>query len=413
MTACAIQIIPLAPDVEYFLDAALEHNELDAASHVTLKLFAPRGDLIRIVDTKWELGPERLRGRLATCHVLTELADSILPQLEPERRNAIALAGAMHLTNEVRTTAWMLATWAFQDEFTGGCLKPWKADRHRRKYEMTKRERRYLHAPGWISRYVKHNDDARRMRTGHGRMAIARLAGVTIEQARASATIIMRDLQSQHDGYRRTNARALRQFVDRVATDEASGMLGDRRADKKRRLASKSQRNVIKRACVTATSILGPAAVSDFANGRAVRLVGETLALEVARLGSSAGMGHGAISVVAVHRDSRERLADLCVYHERTPALDQLTALALAMQSGEEADVIATANLSRVTGLGMQNPLIAERGRLKQEQRWMPGDDRAKANEAYWETTKPIWTERLGVFVLGRAWSMLERVRVA
>lgn len=384
-----IQTVPLIPDVEYFLDAALEHGEIDGGSHVALRLYAPRRDLTDIIDGVPPVGEylasQALQTRLSICGRLMLLADCLLADLDAERRGAIAWAGVEHLRTEATTLAWTLATWAHEDSIIGGCLLPWKRGNSRfiRDYELTPKQARRLYGREWIARYVRHNSDALLLRR-RGTRALRRIAGVSHETVRSAAETISRDMQSQHEGYRRFNERIMRQWGQKQIP------------------SNRDSRKVIKRAASTAVSIIGTAAVSAFARGEPVVLSGESISLEVARRGSSATLGHAGLHITAVDKDTSRRLADLCVYHERTPALDQLTALALAMQSGDECEVLATANLSRVTDLGRAHPLIGERG--VGEPRWQPRDERQKGNERYWQATKEIWLERLGVFVLGRQW---------
>jgi hypothetical protein len=220
------------------------------------------------------------------------------------------------------------------------------------------------------------------------------MAGVDRLAAHDAAMAIANELQAQHEGYRRYNERAIRTHFDNSAS-------------KLTRKTRRQNRATIKRAAVCAASVLGSGAVSDFAAGRSIILDGETLALDVARVASAARLGHSGLHVVAVDRTSKRKLADMCVYIEKTPALDQLTALALAMKAGEETHIIQTANLSNVTELGFAHPLIAERGKHNGERPWRPRDDRAEKNEAYWNETKPLWLNTLGVFVLGRQWEAM------
>lgn len=386
---------PMPPDVAYFLDSALEHGELDAGSHVVLNLYAPRGDLMRIVDRDYKHdGQPSIAPRLSICGDLTAYAGRIIDRLSPSKRGAIALAGLQHIKGEVQSLAWCMATWAIEDEIKGGCLKPF----HRRwtrfgaRYELSPKQHRRLYGPNWVRHYVKTNDDSRSLRK-KGFMACGRLAGIEISDVRAAANEITMAIEAQHEGFRRHNERAIHAMA-------ICGQKLDRAATRKRR-------RIIKRATICAKSILPHGMLSDFVAGRSVMLDGETLALEVARVGSCASLGHAGLSVTAVDLRTRKRLASLCVYHEKTPSLDQLTALALAMQSGEESDIIHTANLSRVTDLGLAHPLIAERGRAHMERPWRPRDERAEKNEAYWLETKPLWIATLGVFVLGRMWSVV------
>ena len=263
--------------------------------------------------------------------------------------------------------------------------------RHGRRYELSPKQARRLHGRSWIGRYVKTNDDARRLR-GMGERLVARAAPIPREIVAEGADLLVEQLKAQHEGYRQTNARAIAAHFAREAGPR------DRRSKQRHRAT-------IKRAASTAVAIIGETIVSDFAAGRSIVLPGETLSLEIARLGSSASLGHGTLTISAVDRRTGRRLADLCVYHQNTPALDQLTALALGMQAGEEDEIIKTANLSRVTELGLEHPLIAERGRDKTEAPWRPRNEQQEKNEAYWIRTKPMWVEAMGVYVLGRMWS--------
>lgn len=389
------QSIPLPADVAYAIDTLLEHTEIDAGTHTAVRLYAPRSDVTKIIDGDIEANGSRDRmfKRQGVAASLTDLADDIMAGLPVEDRGVIAHAAVAHMRGEVRSLAWCCATWAIEDELIGGCLKPRKRPMGRwgARYELSPKLARKLNGPNWIRRFVRTNDDTHRLRR-MGERVVRRAAPIPRAAVEAGAELLAVRLQAQHEGYRRTNARMAAAFFD-----------AERKQQRDRRWTRK-QRATIKRAAATATELLGRETVSSFANGQPIVLAGETLSLEIARLGSSASLGHGTLAICAIDPVSHRRLADLCVYHERTPALDQLTALSLAMQAGEEAEIIKTANLSRVTELGLEHPLIAERGRDKTERAWRPRDDRAEKNEAYWKSTQAKWTEAVGVFVLGRMW---------
>lgn len=398
-----IQATPLIPDVEYFMDAAVEHTELDGASLVALKLYGDRREITRIVDEVMPAGvgyfgtdgPTRMCVRLAKCDALMAYADDVIARLDTSTRGAICYAGLQHLRYEIDRTANFCATTAYQDAIVGGCLVAYKAIRTRwqRAYLPPPRARRRLYGPGWIRRAAVRERESHALRR-MGTRALNRAAGVDLATARAGGDVITRHLRAQHDAYRRTNEAAIQRFSTRLAHT----------SDK-----SRQWRNVIKRAAKTAVMIVGHHDVSMFARGGRVVIPGETLSLEVARQGSAAQLGHGGLRIAAVDKVTGEHLADLCVYHEGTPALDQLTALVLGMRAGEEAEILATANLSRVSDAGRAHPLIADRG--PSESRWEPHDDVSRANEAYWQETKSLWREAVGTFVLGRMWARLERQR--
>lgn len=388
-----IQSAPFAPDVSWYLDCALEHGELDGGTHAALRLYALRSEVSAIIDDVppigYYLNGRPIPVRLRITARLADLADRIIAGLAADRRGAIAWAGIQHLKSEVDSLAWCLATWAIEDEIKGGCLKPYKRRMlapWQRRYEIGPKLRRRLYGPNWVRRYVKLNDDARTLRA-KGTRALSRIRGIDVSTIQAAGDILAREMRAQHENYRRWNEHIIRNLAP---------ALRQKPEDQQR------HRRILKRATSTAVAVLGPQPVSDFVAGRIVTIKGQTLDLEIGRVGSAATIGHSGIHVTAACPTTGARLADLCVYHENTPALDQFTALSMAMQAGEEAEIIKTANLSRVSDAGRAHPLIQERG--LPERAWRPRDEVQLANEAYWTETRAMWTNTLGVFVLGRMW---------
>ena len=397
-----LQATQIPPDVEYGLDTMLEHGDLDAMTHTAVKLYAPRRTLMDILDGagEWKDGDtvERVVSRrLRTIANLDRVADDILARLPLEDRGALAWAGIGHMRYEIGSLAEICAHWAIEDEICGGCMKPYKRStmsNWNRRYQPGPRVKRKLYAPSWIRRYVKLNSDASRLRAKGFRLT-ERVRDVPLDLVRDGAARLTSQLQAQHEGYRVTNQRR----VNAWALHDGIKFREHGRVKRKRRA-------IIKRAVATATDVLGPDMVRDFVRGKAVRIPGQTVDLEVGSYGSSAAMGHSAVAVALLDPGSGRRLANICVYHPRTPAMDQLVAFALAMQAGEEEEIIRTGNLSAVTELGMQHPLVAERGRAAFEARQEArrNDPMTTTKIAYWNDTQAHWTESLGVFTLGRVW---------
>lgn len=387
-----IQSAPFAPDVQWYLDCALEHGELDGGTHAALRLYALRSEVTDIIDDVppigYYLNGRPIPTRLRITSRLADLADRILADLPAEKRGAVAWAGIQHIKTEVDSLAWCLATWAIEDGIKGGCLVPHRkaVAPWQRRYELSPKLRRRLYGPSWVRRYVKLNDDASSLRA-KGSRALARLRGIDLRMVSRAGDVLAREMKAQHENYRRWNEHMVRNMAH-VLRSEPKDV--------------RRHRRVLKRATSTAVSIVGHSPVSDFVAGRIVTIKGKTIDLEIGRVGSSATIGHSGIHVTAACPKTGTRLADLCVYHEGTPALDQFTALYLAIQSGEEAEILQTANLSRVSDAGRAHPLIQERG--LSEHRWRPRDEVAQKNEDYWLETKQLWTDALGVFVLGRMW---------
>lgn len=398
------QTVQLPPDCEYFVDCALEHGELDAGSLLAIKLYAPRRQVMDIIDGAGETdftSSETIRRsrdlRLGMCAALTQLADEVIEDLPPDKRAMIAHAGIRHLHHRVRETGRHLAQWAIEDEIIGGCLKPWRrvvgaSDLRRvEAYVPSPKAARRLHAPAWIRRYVKTNDEARALREV-GSHALARLRAAGPDAPHDGADLIGDELAAAHEGYRRHNEEQLRRLRPHYLAASVT------------KIETRRRRQIIKKAASTAVSIMGRQPVADFANGRPVRLRGSAIDIQVQRAMTCDTTGHSGIHVSACEPTSGRKLADLCVYHEDTPALDQLTALHLSIAAGEEAEIVRTANIVRITDLGLKHPMLANRRPVVTEATWQPRDTRQRGNEAYWQATRPIWLDALGVYVLGRMW---------
>lgn len=390
------QQAPLPPDVEYFIDAALEHEELDACAALTLKFYAPRVALMNIIDMEYKHdGPGYMRRRVRKCDDLTTLADDILCRLPMETRAPLAWAGVRHVKHWVGGTAHMMAWWAQEDMIRGGCSEPYKTARNRAHwrhidaYTLMPSQRRRLYDRGWIRKYVYRSQDTARLRH-MGTRTRARTRGLDWLSARDQSEQIAAMLEAQHENYRRTNERVIRQYAARRVTHQ--------------RALTKACRKVAAKAAATAERVIGRDNLNRWNTAQPVTITGSTIAFDVARSQSSTTMGHGGLILTAVDKDTGRKLANMCFYHEKTPALDQLTALALAVAAGEEAEIIATANLSNVTDLGARHPLIEGHKAASRERQWRPRDIAQERNEDYWQATRPIWLEILGTSVLGQDW---------
>lgn len=293
------QTAPLPPDCEYFVDSALEHGELDASTLLAIKLYAPRRQVMDIIDAAGEtdftssVTIRRARDlRLEACAALVRLADDLIAALPADKRAMIAHAGIRHLHHRVRETAQHLAWWAIEDEIRGGCLKPWRrivgaSDLRRvEAYVPSPKAVRRLHAPAWIRRYVKTNDDARALREV-GSHALARLRAAGPYTATDGADLIGDELAAAHEGYRRHNEEAIRRMRPHYLAKSVT------------KIETRRRRQIIKKAASTAVSIMGRQPVADFANGRPVRLRGSAIDIQVQRAMTCDTAGHSGIYVSA------------------------------------------------------------------------------------------------------------------
>lgn len=437
---------PLPADVEYFIDCALEYAEIDAATHLTLMLYGASATLMRIIDghdDNAQLGT-RLgwRRRAAICDRLMAYADEIAHQLSPSRRGAIGYAGIRHTLHETIGMARHLANWAYEDAVTGGCLESWKtptSESQRRRhveFRLTPKQYRQLHGPNWIRRYVRLSRDFERLKVA-ARNLLGWTSTATFAALRGDIELLDAEIEEQREKVRRNMQRAIEEAVARGEFDrnrEATQMFADDRVlvriKPQYRKRIKKTRRALNRAITCATSIVGDDATRAFIAGAPVILPGKTVSLAVRKTYSCSAMGHGACQVEFRSPETGARLADACIFHESTPALDQLSAFALAMSAGEEAELIDTANLSRITDEGIANPAIAakrkplipapfepeippiERRPIGVPQFRPPVEaDRNAVLDGYWDATKPIWVEAVGVHVFGRSYKPVMKDR--
>lgn len=384
------------PAVEYFLDCAAEAGEMDACSHMTLRLYGNDAAILAIINPV----TTHFRERRQKCLRLAALADDILPLIPEKRRGGLIRAGFHSCSYELLGLAEVLAGWAMEDSIEGGCLDPWK-DRPRNRNGVTfKRTDRRLRSPKFMRNYVKKE----------GPDVASHLIDLTkVMLTRAARWGVDHDPSVRRDYLAQLNHRAV---LTRA----------------KNRRKAKAERKMIVRSLSTAISVLGRETVSAFVRGEEVRLIGEQTMLTIRKRGSLSDFGHGCLSVGMADR-SGARLADLCTYIEGTPTLDQLTGFALWMAAGEEEAVLQRANIVTLEPAGRNHPLLVkraagQRGAAVQELAQMLGpdaaarvqalvdrperrrggltwDEKRARNQSYWEETKGEWIEALLVLVVG------------
>jgi hypothetical protein len=173
----------------------------------------------------------------------------------------------------------------------------------------------------------------------------------------------------------------------------------------------KNRRAVVKAASIVA-AVLGAPAVSAFAAGNPIEIRSERMVLEVRPKGGVFTSGHGSSGVMIKSLDGQE-LGNLCVYFDKTPALDQLAAFAMHMAAGEEDAILSTGNLFGVTEAGADHPLL--KGRIKPQTDlanilapgaiWR-GSDRQEIlrarQEAHYAEMGHVYRDRIETLVWGR-----------
>lgn len=407
-----LRTAPLEDHIEYFLDCAVECYELDACSHFVLRLYGRNEDLLPI------LGPERtgpitvdithvlelptghmmthgnvLLDRRAKCDRLSDVADRVLAELPPEQAGGLAYQGLIEIPNRIADLAEVFGQWAITDETVGGDLKDFRDhERVDRNDDPAPRLRRRLMSPRFARWFIRNRYESYDLQ-GMVERSLARARSIPAQHLRSTYGAIHKALRQQ------MKAERHREYERRLAI--AAPVL------------KPQQKKMLVRAARTATNVVGERAVTQFIRGEDVTIPGEQISLVIGRSGSLATIGHSAVSV-HVKDLAGAHLGQLCVYFEGTPALDQLTALALHMQAGLEAEVLATANVISATELGHAHPLFKRVAKIKLDatvasitdprrsfglSRWER--DRARSVR-YWAAAGGMWMERLGTFVLGR-----------
>lgn len=433
-----VQTYPFKHVHQYFLDSACEVEEIDYCTALTLQLYGDRAKIGAIMDRPWAPGPEdhvtTLNGRVISlppwsyrvqkCNELVALADRILAKLPPPIAGSLLYHAVEELPRRVRRLAEDLACWAMEDETRGGSMLPFRHRWREKNGVPFKRITRKLHSPAWIRRYVKRNDSAHGLRL-HVRHTLARLAIVPIGfVVDNGGHELFEETMEQHARARRdgvdlgeeTESRLQRENDELVRAFTADDQ-GNRLKGKALKRLKRKRRKVVRRSAMVAAAMLGASVVSAFARGEPVILDGREVSLLVHRRGRLDQRGHGALRVGVISKD-RKALAELCVYLDNTPTLDQLVGFAAYANSGNEREIIEAGNITRVYPGAEDVPLIAERlmrARDEMHQRAFSILDphhldftRAR-NRAYYGETWRLWCETLATFAGGQALAKVMR----
>ena len=337
------QRAPLPPGVEYFLDCANESDEMGAFAHAVLTLLGDRKLVPEMIDL--DRGARR-RGRWLLCQELDAYAHQLVRDLADHEQRAFVAADMRWEPMRLLRIAEYLAHFNFEDETRGGANLPFRRYcRHDRNFDPSPRARRRLYSPQWIRRYAKMEDQSVPMaRAMADRLRSLPTAAPTDRRLIDDLRAEQREAQKflQHEAARQTYREGLRQKFSPYP------------------VLDKPQRRAIRRATEFASSVVGREDVATFVRGGTVRLRGPELMLEISRGRSLTTVGHGALDVRLCDTDGT-RLANVCVFFDGTPALDQLAAVALHVEAGEAKSLISTGNLFAVTDAGAAHAIVRQR----------------------------------------------------
>src|SRR5438046_537582 len=107
----ALARYPLAPETQYFFDAALEAGEIDSASRLALMLYGDRA----AITERYERDRHNWRGRVELCNDFIAMAQPIIDDLPAERRGALIFTSVTDLMFRIRKTASFMAEMAIGD----------------------------------------------------------------------------------------------------------------------------------------------------------------------------------------------------------------------------------------------------------------------------------------------------------
>lgn len=390
----------LPNDLQYCMDCAIENSEINAFDYAVVSLF---GETER-VDQIWNTPrfPSGRRGwaggRGIICLDIDAYAHQIAAGLPSSERKALFAFNLNAEPKRLMDCANFLAEFNFTDETIGGSVKPYrKVRRCDRDFNPTKALARHLYSPSAIRRYVKRTDDS----VPHYRLLNVGLRRLPWPSSVSDGAEIIEWMTAQTNDIRERQRIAEQRFAEKLAAEHGQ----------KRPPIPKKIRRSLTKAAGIAVSVLGAEDTSAFIRGRPIEIRGQTAVFEAHRGRSLSKNGHGAMSVDVKSLEGKT-LASLCVYFDGMPALDQLAALKMHVDSGDEAAVLSNANLFKVTADGMNHPIVMSHKKYVAPQMdGMGGWEIAARNEhqlqrdaidRYWDATKPHYVRAVMDYVWGR-----------
>lgn len=347
---------PLSDRAQHFLDGASEYEEMLSAAATWLALYGDRHFIETAVDnlpaqSSW-------RDRLALAMHLQGEAFRDAMSAEQTWREAFLSSAALSARRVLAGAADFYACWNYEDSIWGGCALPFKrAVRPSRRWgwknpEPTPKVARRLRSRRAITRYVEAFAETAETR----RRVLADLAAGPIVFDEGAARFFSSEWERAVVAWR--IAESARERIEQVYAAERRS-LGWTTA----RIIPYAKRKPLLRAARIATQVVGAPVVRDFVAGRPVVLPGEQFLFRVERGGAVDKTGHGALSISLIDPQSQQRLAGLCLYFDKTPALDQLAAIGLHLAAGDEGSLVETGNLYAIEPAGVAHPALSVRAR--------------------------------------------------
>lgn len=429
-----LQDAPLHPEDLYILDSLCEEDAVDAGASIALRLYGDRPTITAIIANTPINYRDKWPWKAGIGFRLMAYAGALASELPIEKQGHLAAISMAHLFRINNMMADFLSCTAIGDMVEGGCAKPFnKPIRSRDGIMPYKKDLRRLTSPAWIRRYIRNDDEARRMRVFASTILerfqhLPReviVGGVDSFEAEREEVRLRGLVRSQQILEQVRNGVAFEDAHEAVIQGRTIDGRPKIRFTKRSKRVIRERRKIIKRAAVMAENVLGREAVSTFARGGQVEIMGQDAGFLVRR--GLTDSGHGALDIT-VMSTLKEKLGDICFYIDSTPALDQLTALGMHCAAGVEREIIDIANVTSVTAAGAGHPLMhkhkaqperpePQRQIIVDAQTGVRFEARAsqesinRRNEAYFGTFGSVWIEAHGVHMTGhRNWKHIKGI---
>jgi hypothetical protein len=414
----------LPPDLQYVIDGMTEYCELDSGSARVLEFFGDRDYIDTLLNAPappevtglkaalWE----HSRGR-RNAEALARHAWDIAREMPIEKQAVLAGMGLVHHAFNCTTTARCMAEWSIGDFAEGGYGEGRQLHWTRDGITPKKRNLRRLHSPAWIRRHVKRDSETWSMRRRHG-FYMDLIRHIPHEMITFDLTLWRAAFKDERQ--RQTEAEAeqwrrAREISEATELPWIDVLLEPKitlkpKALKQMRAFRRRRNKVARRALATAETILGSERTRRLVNNRSLLIEGREIDFNVRRYSHPAETGHGVMGVTAYDKQGNE-LAQLCLYYQDTPMLEQAASLALEVEAGDECAVLATANIVEMFPAGMEHPLLTGRHHARPtpldvdapiDVSLTPAGKRVHRDQTYWQETAPIWVEAVRVQTFGR-----------
>ncbi len=106
---------------------------------------------------------------------------------------------------------------------------------------------------------------------------------------------------------------------------------------------TKKAKAVLKKSAAFLSRLVGPEDVSLFVGGEKIEVRGNRFTFSLQK-GNLLSESHGALQIAVLDNQTNRRMFNLCWYVDETPALDQMSALVLAVKTGNEDEIIRVGN---------------------------------------------------------------------